>query len=79
MKDYTVLDGMITNQSSVLKAAYERGYSHGFMDGKEKALSENKKDYDVGYLKGYEAGVQAGMKNKAIVDKPKGKLKMLFT
>ena len=79
MKDYTILDGMITNQSAVLKAAYERGYTHGLADGKEKALFEGKKDYDKGYLKGYEAGVQAAMQNQAVVDKPRGKLKMLFT
>ena len=40
MKDYTVLDGTITNQSAVLKAAYERDYSHGVVDGRDKATSE---------------------------------------
>lgn len=83
MKDYTVLDGMITNQSAVLKAAYERGYAHGVVDGRDKATSEisktDRKDYDKGYLDGYKAGVQAGMDNKAVTSSPKRKLKMLFT
>ena len=83
MKDYTVLDGMITNQSAVLKAAYDRGYTHGLADGIDKTTFEmskkDRKDYDKGYMEGYKAGVQVGMENKAIVNSPKRKLKMLFT
>ena len=83
MKDYTVLDGMITNQSAVLKAAYDRGYAHGLTDGAEKTTSEmskaERKNYDKGYMEGYKAGVQVGMENKAVVNSPKSKLKLLFT
>lgn len=81
MKDYTVLDGMITNQSAVLKAAYDRGYAHGLADGIERTTSEMKKadrkNYDKGYMEGYKAGVQVSMENKAITT-PKNKLRMLF-
>ena len=44
MKDYTVLDGMINNQGAVLKAAYDRGYTHVLADGIERATTETSKE-----------------------------------
>ena len=67
VKDYTVLDGMITNQAAVLKAAYDRGYSHGEADGKDSMASvvakEIRDNYDEGFNKGYEAGSAAVMEH----------------
>lgn len=66
VKDYTVLDGMINNQSTVLKAAYDRGYAHGVTDGKDSMASVSVKhareEYDRGYTEGWSAGSDAIMK-----------------
>ena len=67
VKDYTVLDGMISNQTNVLKAAYERGYAHGVIDGKDSFASvlakASKEKYDDGFHDGYSAGSDAVMEN----------------
>ena len=67
LKDYTVLDGMINNQVAVLKAAYDRGYSHGLADGKDSMASAvvkiNREKYDEGFNNGYEAGSTAVIEN----------------
>ena len=66
-KDYTVLDGMITNQAAVIKAAYDRGYSHGVADGENSMQSELvrqcRAEYDKGYHAGYTAGSDAVMEH----------------
>ena len=83
IKDYTVLDGMISNQSAVLKAAYDRGYTHGIADGIEKSVQEinkkDRKDYNKGYLDGYNAGVQAVLDGKVVVNNRNSKIRMLFS
>ena len=67
VKDYTVLDGMINNQASVLKDAYDRGYVHGMADGKDSMASEvvrqSREKYDEGFKEGYTAGSDAVMEH----------------
>ena len=69
-KDYTTLDGMITNQAAVLKAAYDRGYSHGVVDGEERKNSElSTEKYNEGFRKGFMAGLDAAMEDIVQSDK----------
>ena len=75
VKDYTVLDGMINNQTAVLKAAYDRGYAHGMIDGKDSMTSvvvkEARERYDEGFRMGYSSGSDAVMEHvvKKFVEK----------
>ena len=77
VKDYTVLDGMTNNQRAVLKAAYDRGYEHGIVDGKDSMASASakhaKEEYDRGFNDGWAGGSDAVMEN--VVKKILGKNK----
>ena len=52
MKDYSVLNGMIENQKSELRTAYDKGYNHGVRDF-DLILATSKKE-EEGYNRGLE-------------------------
>lgn len=53
MKDYSILDGMIANQRTVLQTAFDKGFKQGYEEGREKNLTQLR---DEQYKNGFEAG-----------------------